>query len=208
MLNFAGIDPRTLAVLRHLMACKNLHSAILAEGTGLALQLGHRLSIDIDLFSSETLNFNQVIKEASEKCSQAVKVLSQSDVVLTSNIAGIKVEIVNYPYPFLHQPIEEDGIRVADIRDIGVMKLSAIASRGSKKDFVDLHVLLEKLSLGELIRTFATKHPNVDLFHIYKSLAYFDDAESTPMPKMLIPLTWDQVKLKISETLKRENPFA
>jgi hypothetical protein len=89
--------------------------------------------------------------------------------------------------------------RLADERDIAAMKLDAVSSRGSKKDFIDIHFLLEKYSLSELLEIFEKKYAAIKFnkIHILKSLSYFEDAESDPMPIMLKPILWEVVKKKI-----------
>jgi len=91
------------------------------------------------------------------------------------------------------------GIKIADEKDIACMKIDAISSRGSKKDFIDLYFLLEKYSLPELISFFEKKYSAIEFnkLHILKSLTYFKDAEDEPMPIMIKNTNWADVKKKI-----------
>jgi hypothetical protein len=103
------------------------------------------------------------------------------------------------PYHLLFPLVEFEGSRLADERDIAAMKLDAVSSRGSKKDFIDIYFLLEKYSLPELLEIFEKKFAAIKFnrIHILKSLSYFEDAENEPMPIMLKPVSWEDVKKKI-----------
>ena len=97
-------------------------------------------------------------------------------------VDGIKVDIVNYPYPWIDSPIVENGVTLAGIQDIAAMKLSAITNRGTKKDFIDYYFLLKTYSLKELLDLYVRKFADAQLFTAIKSLTYFQDAEVDPMP--------------------------
>lgn len=118
-------------------------------------------------------------------------------------VDGIKIDIVNYNYPWIDEPVIEDGIRLAGIRDIAAMKLSAITNRGTKKDFIDYYFLLQSYSLDELISFYRQKYSDAQLFTSIKSLTYFEDAETDPMPKMLVPIRWEDVKANIIAAVKQ-----
>lgn len=109
-------------------------------------------------------------------------------------VDGVKVDIVSYPYPWLDVPVVENGIVLAGIRDIAAMKLSAITNRGTKKDFIDYYFLLKSYSLGEMFDIYIEKYSDAQLFSAIKSLTYFEDAESDPMPRMLKEVDWGEVK--------------
>ncbi len=81
------------------------------------------------------------------------------------------------------------------------MKLDAVSSRGSKKDFIDIYFLLQKYSLNELLNIFQKKFSEIEYnkIHLLKSLAYFDDAEDEPMPKMIKKIDWEKIKKFITK---------
>jgi hypothetical protein len=99
----------------------------------------------------------------------------------------------------LFPTIAFEGIQLADERDIAAMKLDAVSSRGSKKDFIDIYFLLKKYSLAELFDIFEKKYAAIKFnkLHILKSLSYFENAEQEPMPVMLESVPWEEVKKKI-----------
>jgi len=106
------------------------------------------------------------------------------------------VSFLGYAYPLLFPEIRFLEVAVADLRDIACMKVSAIASRGTKRDFIDLYVSAQCIGLTEVLHLFDRKYAQTHYsrIHILKSLTFFDDAEKDPMPHMLIPLDWGEVK--------------
>jgi len=118
-------------------------------------------------------------------------------------IEGVKVDIVNYPYKWLEDPIEDDGIKLSGLKDIASMKLAAITNRGTKKDFIDMYFLLQHFSLNEMLGYYKTKYNTNSIYNVIRSLVYFADAENDPMPKMYIPVIWDEVKSTIKESVEK-----
>ncbi|HBG70099.1 MAG: hypothetical protein A2W93_10195 [Bacteroidetes bacterium GWF2_43_63] len=201
MLHYETIDTPTLELLKDLMQIPALKNLRLVGGTGLALQKGHRKSVDIDLFGSiktdeiELMNSLSVFKD--------MKILQQTKNIKVFSINNIKTDIVNYPYPWLFSGVETDGIRMADIRDVAAMKVAAITNRGTKKDFIDLCFLLQDFSISEIVGFYLTKYIDGSDFMALRSLVYFSDAESDLMPEMLIPGDWDSIKIKIKTEAER-----
>lgn len=109
---------------------------------------------------------------------------------------------MNYTYPWLSHVKEEDGIKLAQMEDIAAMKLSAITGRGTKKDFVDISILLQYFSLKEMLEFYLQKYYDGSEFLVLKSLGYFEDAELDPEPVMLHKLDWQQTKANVISALK------
>lgn len=110
------------------------------------------------------------------------------------------VDFVDYTrYPWIDKPVVEDGIRLASPRDIAAMKVNAIEGRGTKKDFLDIYILLQHYTLAEILDFYKQKYPEHSEFRALMSLTYFDDAEEQLMPRMFENTTWDKVKDKIIE---------
>jgi predicted nucleotidyltransferase component of viral defense system len=118
---------------------------------------------------------------------------------LQARLDDVKMDFLKFPYAFVRDYTETEGLRLVSIENIAIMKLLAIARRGAKKDFFDLYFILERYRLEEILQIFEAKLPHVDLFHILKSLTYFDDAEPDGEPKMLIKTTWKNVKKVITQ---------
>jgi len=188
------IDRQTKRVLEKIKELELLEGFYLAGGTALAIECGHRTSIDLDFFSKE--NFDRAILKHELVNAGEVTVVGEEEGTLHCVIDGVKVSFLQYPYALSFDPVDFDGIRLADPRDIAAMKIDAISSRGSKKDFIDLFILLKEYSLQELIGFFEKKFNDIryNKLHILKSLTFFDDAESEPMPMMLVDVKWEEVK--------------
>lgn len=201
MLYTQTVNPELLELLNELMAHELFSDFLLVGGTGLALQIGHRHSIDIDLFGKRDLEEIE-ISAFLNKLGKA-QVLKKSKNILIYSINGIKVDFVNYSYPWVNAPIVIGNMRLASKEDIGAMKLNAISGRGSKKDFVDLYFLLQEFSLKELFGFFKEKYPDGSEFLVLKSLTYFGDADLDEMPKMANKINWEEVKLKIGQKAKK-----
>ena len=115
-----------------------------------------------------------------------------------------KVELFHCPYPALADPGVEDGISLVSLPDLAAMKLSAIANRGAKKDFVDIAALLGEFPLKELLKFHEKKFPQTDLLTVVKSLTWFDEAEGEPDPEFLHQQTWESVKSTILRAVVEE----
>ncbi len=166
----------------------------LAGGTGLALKFGHRCSVDLDFFSAEPVDEEALL--AALRPLTPLSVLGKAPQTLHLLLRGTKVSFIGYPYPLLFSTATFSGVKVADPRDIACMKLSAIASRGTRRDFVDLYVAAKAYTLGELLALFQRKFAGTDYnrVHLLKSLSYFEDAESDPPLAMLTEIPWAEVK--------------
>jgi predicted nucleotidyltransferase component of viral defense system len=172
---------------------------VLVGGTALALQIGHRISIDIDLFGDQELEEADILSVLSEF--DTVKIIKKSKNIIICSVGGIKVDFVNYPYPFIDKVICHENIRLASTKDIAAMKLNAIAGRGSKKDFVDLYFLLKAFSMEEMIRFYMDKYQDGSEFMVRKSLTYFEDADLQIDPILFDPNEWDTMKKIILDNL-------
>jgi predicted nucleotidyltransferase component of viral defense system len=185
-----------------LQSIPELTDTRLVGGTALAFHLGHRLSIDLDLFGSFD---HEILTETLKSATfHSFYVLSESKVIKQYLINQVKVDIVKYDrYQWLEEAVIENQIRIAGLKDIAAMKVAAITNRGSKKDFIDLFFLLKTFNLQKIIELYQTKYPDANLFPAIRSLAYFDDAEREKIPKMLIPTDWETVKKKITTEVKK-----
>ncbi len=167
----------------------------LVGGTALALQFGHRKSIDIDLFG-KTLFADLDLPSIFTSFSTVINTLDTKH-IKTFIINDVKVDMVSYPYNWLEIDIKEKGIRMASPKDIAAMKINAINNRGSKKDFFDLNQLLQKFTLKSIIDFYLEKYPNGSQFMALKSITYFEDAEEEDDPEILNQTTWADVKAQI-----------
>jgi len=173
------------------------HKAVLAGGTALALQTGHRMSYDLDFFTNQDFQIDSIISEI-RKIRVPFQIISEGEGTLIAEVGGIKVSLFKYDYGFLDKTISYRNIRVAGILDIASMKVIAISQRGTKRDFVDLYVILQETPFYKIayfmIRRFGKERINP--VHIGKSLIYFSDADSDPELAYMKgrDISWERVK--------------
>ena len=200
MLYYKTIDAKTLELLKKILAIDIFKELRLVGGTSLALQIGHRISVDLDFFGK--LDADEIAIRKALNLIGEVKLIHKTENINIFTIDGIKVDMVNYPYPWLDDVLEEDHLQLAHKKDISAMKLAAILGRGTKKDFIDLFFLLKEYSLSQLIEFYEQKYHDGSVFMVLRSLVYFDDADDELMPKMFEDLDWKLIKKSISEDLK------
>lgn len=195
MLSYQTVEPHTLELLRRLMEAPLLRQTRLVGGTALALQYGHRSSVDLDFFGdvdASTEELSQVLGQVG-----AVTLMRQGKMIKGFVVDGIRIDIVSYAYPWLEDAVVEDGLRLASPVDIAAMKVYAIENRGSRKDFIDMYFLLKHYSLDEILLFYKQKYPEHSEFVALRSLTYFEDAESFAMPKMYASFDWEDLKRSI-----------
>jgi len=172
----------------------------LVGGTALALQYGHRQSIDLDLFGPvqfDSIEIRQLLSQIGK-----LTVIKEISNVKIYFLDDIKVDFVNYAYPWIDDIVVEEGIRLASDKDIAAMKVNAIAGRGLKKDFIDLYFLLKHYTLQEILDFYCRKYSESSIFRALLSLSYFDDADPQMMPVMFENADWQHIKKCISEMVK------
>lgn len=202
MLQTQTVVPELLELLKNIMTNQTFEAFNLVGGTSLALQMGHRNSIDIDLFGEQKIETDLFLDNL--KNFGSVEIKSQSKNIFITTINGIKVDFVNYKYPLLEPFIFSNQIRLVSKKDIAAMKLNAIVGRGSKKDFIDLFFLMQEYSLPDMMGFFIQKYNEGSLFLLNKSLTYFEEADMQPNPIVYDKhFNWDKCKQKIlDEALK------
>lgn len=200
MLQTRTVEPGTLGLLKRLMEMKEVSPFYLVGGTALALQIGHRVSIDLDLFTPEDYDKDMLIQALDEEFEFSI--VSEENRMLISYVNQIKVDFVKMSYPILFPPLLVEGVRMLDIKDIAPMKLKAITQRGSKKDFFDLYYLLESMPLERILELFKKKFKQYEVFHVIKSLGYFEDAEQYADPVVFDKtVSWEKVKSRITKAV-------
>ncbi|MEO5715113.1 MAG: nucleotidyl transferase AbiEii/AbiGii toxin family protein [Luteolibacter sp.] len=175
-----------------------LRDFALGGGTSLALRFGHRLSVDLDFFTTGGFSTEEVFEKLEL---HAATVTGRAVNSLTVDAGGVKLDLLRHAYPVLSPNEVIDGITLISLPDLAAMKLNAIANRGSKKDFYDLVELLECFGIREMIGFFTGKYPSSDPFTVIRSLAWFEDAELEPDPIPLGGRTWGEVKSVMLETV-------
>lgn len=199
---FNILPPIQRALLNELTQQEWLGSFYLVGGTALALQIGHRISIDFDFFSPDDFS-NQNLLSLLSGLGQ-FELFEEARETLHGSLDGVKLSFLRYRYPLIKPLHPLHLLKLADIFDIALMKLSAISGRGAKKDFIDFYFLLQRLNLTELLAAYSEKYGEgvSSHYHLFKSLVYFDDAEHEPMPRMIQSVEWPDVKRFMVQTVK------
>jgi len=201
MLSLRTIVPNTLELLQRLISEPEMAQMRLVGGTSLALQYGHRQSVDLDFFSTEDFDQDAIIS-LFQKIGNCT-ILNKSKTILQVDLSGVKVDVVQYcNYPWIEEPVRENGIVLASDKDIAAMKINAIIGRGTKKDFIDLYVLLQHYTLAQILDFYRKRYPDFSDYRAMLSLTYFDDAEAQEMPVMFISDSWQKMKKTIIQAVK------
>lgn len=191
------LGERQRQVLQALCPSVSRRGFYLGGGTAVALHLGHRRSVDFDWFLDDDLGDPMALAGELRNEEIPLRMQSVGRGTLHALVSEVRVSFLEYRYPLLEPPVawEERGCDVASLDDLACMKLAAVAQRGTRKDFVDIHALLRRhRPLPELLDLYRRKYDAEDVGHLLFGLSYFDDAEAEVMPTMLEDVAWDEVK--------------
>lgn len=202
MLSYQTVDAHTLELLRQLFVVPEFSAMRLVGGTSLALQYGHRTSVDLDFFGTfdSELAFSSILRRYGQ-----LTIVKESSKIKVYLLDGIKVDFVHYDYPWLEAPLQVDGLTLATPPDIAAMKVNAIEGRGSKKDFIDLYYLLQRYTLAEILDFYKQKYPEHSVFRALMSMSYFDDADVQPTPRMFDNVSWNEMKEYIRSQVRQNS---
>lgn len=176
MVYFDILDKKRLLLLPRLAFLKE-YNFYLAGGTGLALQLGHRISIDFDFYRQEPFEPEKIFQEFQEKFAQDnLRQIQIDQGALTIRVNNIGVSLFRYRYPLVRPLIKTEHINLASLEDIGAMKIIAVMQRGTKRDFVDIYFLLENFSLKQVLDFAEKKYKGFNKYLSLQGLLYFKDA--------------------------------
>lgn len=193
-----------LRLFRSLKPIAKKLNAVLAGGTALALQIGHRMSADLDFFSLSDFSNEAVISQIRQT-GQEFHVIDEAEVTLSLSMEGTKVSFFKYDYPFT-ESVNFEGIPLAGTIDIAAMKTIAIIQRGTKRDFVDLFFVLQEVAFAKITRNMVDKFGQQRLNPVVmgKALVYFTDADSNPDPNYVAgkKVGWERIKKYFRENVK------
>jgi len=169
----------------------------LAGGTALAIHLSHRISVDLDWFTPNSFADGMILAQSLRNSNIDLDVEQVSSGTLHGSVKGVRVSFLQYQYPLL-KPLErwnEMSCPLASLEDLACMKLSAIAQRGARKDFCDIYTLGKKsFSLSQMLGFYQKKFSIRDIGSVLYGLVYFDDAEGERMPRMLLDVSWREIR--------------
>lgn len=196
MLHFETVEPHALSVLRALMDIRELKEFSLVGGTALSLLYGHRMSIDLDLFSNKPFDNETIVSSLTKKFEKSFDNRSTNPRFgVFGFINDVKIDIVRHPHPQIRPELHVEGIRVFSTEDIIAMKVQAILGRGKKKDFWYIAELLKHYSVDEFISLHKEKFATQNLLiTVPQALTYFADADESEDPISLKNQSWRSVK--------------
>jgi hypothetical protein len=197
------INPKTFRLIQELQNLQQLKSFYLVGGTSLALQLGHRNSVDIDLFSQNDFDVNNIISLLTPL--YEVNEIYRRENTIIALVNNIKTDFIKHPYPLIQPPITEEGITFLSKQDIAAMKLHAIIQSGKRlKDFINIYFLLQHFCMNQMIEFFTQKYTYTNPMIALKAVNFFDEIdENIDPPKLLQPLPLKQIKKRIQEATKK-----
>lgn len=179
----------------------------LAGGTAIALQLGHRISYDLDFFTGENFEMEKILEKLSAL--ENFKIDRTDWGTILGSFPNVKFSLFYYKYPLIENTIDFAGIKIASLQDLAASKIGAISSRGTKRDFVDIYYIIKNGNAGalrEILDYYGQRFQNLasQKFHIIKSLTYFADADKEEDPKMLIAdYSWEKVKESLTDEVRK-----
>jgi len=204
MLHKETVERSILELLAELQKKDYLSGFHLVGGTALALTLGHRKSVDIDLFSDFQFDESHVLENLSSDFSYNLHFSAKN--TLKGSIGKVKVDILSHRYPLINEPLTKEGISMLSVEDIVAMKLNAISISGQRvKDFIDIYFLLDLYSVEEMLLFYKQKYTQFNEVVVLKSLTWFDDVEpgDWPVLQKKQDLNWEEVKQKIQLATKQ-----
>jgi len=205
MLHTETVAPETLELLSRLMQDSYFNNFVLVGGTSISLQLGHRISIDLDLFSNESFDEQKLIDHLRQNYNFELDFFDKETV--KGEINSVKIDCIAHKYRWIDEHILENGIRLASTNDLVAMKLNAIIGNGTRlKDFIDIAYLSKIISLNEMIQAYQTKY-NSNGVMILKALAFFDDINFME-PIILLnnqKYDWNKIKKHLLLMIKYPN---
>lgn len=204
-LHYNTIAPHTLEILRTLMSDEYLSGHLLVGGTALSLMIGHRKSIDLDLFAQDVID-REDLERHLRNGYHFITDHSMGNSLL-GHIDNIKIDLISYPYKLVAPPEDIDGIRLISVQDIAAMKLCAIMNSGKRvKDFVDIAYLSTQFSFRDITRFFSKKYPDSSMLSAVKSLVYFDDIDYSARVDMVSArFNWTLIKRRLETMVARPN---
>ena len=176
MLHTETVAISTLELLKMLESESVMSNFNLAGGTSLALYLGHRISVDLVLFTPESFDAGKLEIFLRDKYGFRTDFMEKN--TLKGTIDGVKIDCITHSYGYLEKPYTESDIRLYSMEDIVAMKLSAIADNGSRlKDFIDIAFLSTRFPFNSMLRLYERKFPGSNLIRPFKAITYFDDID-------------------------------
>lgn len=204
MLYKETVESSTLELLNSLQSQPYLVGFYLVGGTALALRIGHRRSVDLDLFSNFSFDVVQLLENLTADYN--FNLFFSANNTIKGSIDNVKVDFISHRYPFISEPVVEEEIEMLSFQDIIAMKLNAISANGQRvKDFIDIFYLIRSFSIEQMIGFYKKKYTNYNEVSVLKSLVYFDDIDFNDWPEITAEpnLKWHVVKNELEKSVKK-----
>jgi hypothetical protein len=200
MLHKETVNPKTLDLIQRLLSDERLKGFVLVGGTALSLQVGHRTSIDIDLFTDKPFNSKALSGHLTKHYQlESLRTLKNG---IFCFIDDVKVDIMSHQYPWVGTFIHDEGIRMVGLEDIAAMKLNAIVQSGSRlKDFVDVYVLLNHLSFNQMYSVYEQKYADTNRAVVQNALLYHADIKPTKIDYVNDVLKFETIARRLSDSV-------
>ena len=206
MLHRETVAEPAFHLLEELMSFKPLKEYALVGGTALSLQLGHRISEDLDLFILKKFDKTKMQVALKKAFKDRIDIHStvKNQLGVFSHLDGIKIDIVNHPYPLINDIVVEENIRMWSMLDIAAAKVYAISIRATKKDFWDIDRLLDIFNIEEIADAYYKRYNQFVALGVPKMLTYFSEANETRAPICLLKKNWNLVQKNISKKINQQ----
>jgi hypothetical protein len=196
MLQKECVSESLLTLLIELQNADIFRDYFLVGGTSLAMQIGHRRSDDIDLFTQKEINKEEIGEYLFNNYRNDVIVINSQNIIYQVRINNIKVDFVKHPYNLVEPVKKDENIRYLGKKDIAAMKLRAIENSGNRaKDFIDVYYLLKEMSLENMFNYYKLKYSVNDIYSAKRSLGYFDDVPEE---------SWQEVKMATGKIIIKD----
>ena len=210
MLHYQTLDARPYQLLGELMNNQTLKDVgfVLCGDSSLALQLGHRMSTDLDLFTNQRVGPQKLKTFMEQQFGSRIDTYSVNDLGLRAYLDGVKLDLIRFPFDLKHPPLVENNLRILSLSDSSSMKLHAVANRGTRRDYVDLAEVLQKIPFAEVMYNYRNQFSPTPaaLDHTKRAVTYFGDAEKTSDKVALLNgRKWDDVKRIVERSVAQPN---
>lgn len=197
MLQKESVEKTVLELICALQGKDYLKDFVLVGGTGLALLIGHRKSLDIDLFTSKDFDAESLLEKLEPDFNFQMDFLQRN--TIKGIVEGVKVDFIAHKYPVIGNTIEVDGIRIQSVDDISAMKVNSVANDGTRvKDYIDLYFLLSdhNYDVESLLSNYKAKYAQRNALHALKSLNYFEDVNVSDWPELIRrkDTSWEEIQ--------------
>lgn len=194
--------PETLNFIKSLRPGDLPDDSYLSGGTAIALQIGHRISVDLDFFTPNVFSEQEWLQKFENQFD--FNLFQKDWQTLNGNVKDVKLSLFYYKYKLVDEKVDFYGIKLASLPDLCANKLDTVISRSAKRDLVDIYFLAQKFGIPQMFDFYDQKYGNFEdrEIMIKKALLYFDDAENDPNPNMLVNFDWNELKKYFKKEVK------